>query len=54
MLDELKNAMESYQVETNQTIEEERAEEELTSQPSVATMRVVDRGDLPSNTSAAA
>ena len=31
MLDELKNAMESYQVETNQTIEEERAEEELTS-----------------------
>ena len=31
MLDELKSAMESYKEQLNQTIEEERAEEELTS-----------------------
>ena len=44
MLDELKSAMESYKEQLNQTIEEEKAEEELTSQPSAATMGIVDRG----------
>ena len=40
MLDELKNAMESYQDHSNHTIEEEGVDEELTSQPSLSTVQV--------------
>ena len=46
MLDELKNAMQSYQDHSNQTIVEENPDEELTSQPSLTTMHhVVQRGE---------
>ena len=43
MLDELKNAMESYQDHSNHTIEEEGVDEELTSQPSLSTVQVNQR-----------
>jgi len=41
MLDELKNAMASYQDQSNNTIAEESVHDELTSQPSIATMQVI-------------
>ena len=40
MLDELKNAMASYNEHSNHTILEENGDEELASQPSVTTMQV--------------